>query len=99
MILLMIHFNTKIFKCFEDFLNTNSFPLRGRLSYYSHSWTWSQLQIRRNNQNKMIIVPINPASLNETQFRELNGSLKEYFLNGPGKECLHPNDSFLIKKL
>lgn len=47
----------------------------------------------------MIIVPVNPASLNETQFRELNGSLKEYFLNGPGKECLHPNDSFLIKKL
>lgn len=88
-----------ILKYFEDFINTNSLPLRGRLSYYSNSWTWSQIQIRRNNQNKMIILPINPVSLNQIKLNELKSSLKGYFINGPGKECLKPNDSFYLKTL
>ena len=47
----------------------------------------------------MIIVPINPINLDQTELLEQRTSLKNYFINGPGMQCLEENDSFYIKTL
>lgn len=45
----------------------------------------------------MIIVPINPSNLNDEQLMQQKNELKNYFLTGPGNECLEADDSFFIK--
>jgi hypothetical protein len=83
---------------FENFLNINSLPVRGRLSFYAKKWNWSKIEIRKNSKrNKMIIVPINPSNLNDEQLMQQQNELKNYFLTGPGNECLKADDSFFIK--
>ena len=45
----------------------------------------------------MIIVPINPVNLSGEQLITHKNELKNYFLTGPGSECLKADDSFFIK--
>ncbi|RMZ99482.1 tRNA (uracil(54)-C(5))-methyltransferase -like protein [Brachionus plicatilis] len=73
---------------FEEFIKHNPLPVQKFASYYTSFWHWNKFELRKTrNGQTMLIVPFNPQNLSNEEISEQKKNLKDYFINGPGKQC------------
>ncbi|KAL4636058.1 hypothetical protein GN956_G13214 [Arapaima gigas] len=74
----------RVVQHFQDYIRTTQYSVYSPETYEGH---WKQLTVRTSRTSQiMAMVFFNPQKLTEDELAALKSSLKEYFMEGAGKE-------------